>query len=127
VVPVYKSGDKSSVCYYQPILLLYILSKVSERLVYNNIIDYLKDKFTKHQFGFPPKRSTLQQLLVFTEKLFQTKCEVDTVYMDFRKAFDSVSHDRLLNQLQEIGTDNWETLEVVSSISETSLSICQNG
>ena len=55
VVPVYKSSDKSSVFNYRPISLLSILSKVLERLVYNNIIDYLKDKFTKHQFGFYQK------------------------------------------------------------------------
>ena len=54
VVPVYKSGDKSSVCNYRPISLLCILSKVLERIVYNNMIDYVRDLCTKHQFGFLP-------------------------------------------------------------------------
>ena len=62
VIPIYKAGDKSSVSNYQPISLLCILSKVPERIVYNNI-RYVQDKLTEHQFGFLPNRSTLQQLL----------------------------------------------------------------
>ena len=62
--------------------------------------------FTNHQFGFLPGRSALQQLLLFTEKLLEAKsvqAEVDVVYMDFRKAFDSVSHNGLLQKLQSAG------------------------
>ena len=84
VIPIYKAGDKSSVCNYRPISLLCILSKVLERIVYNNIIRHIQGKITEHQFGFLPNRSTLQQLLLFTEKLLEAKTEVDVVYMDFR-------------------------------------------
>ena len=103
IVPIHKSGDKSSVSNYRPISLLCILCKVLEKVVYNNIIDYVREKSTKHQFGFLPKRSTLQQLLVFAENVIGANCEVDVVYMDFQKAFDSVSHERLLKKLQSIG------------------------
>ena len=48
IVPVFKSGDKSSVCNYHPISLLCILSKVLERIVYNNMIDYIRALSTKH-------------------------------------------------------------------------------
>ena len=80
VVLIHKSGDKSSLSNYRPILLLCILSKVLKRVVYNNIIDYVSEKVTKHQFGFLPKRSTIQQLLVFTEKVVEQKCETDVIY-----------------------------------------------
>ena len=80
----------------------------------NNIIDYVREKSTKHQFGFLLKRSTLQQLLVFAEQVIESNCEVDIVYMDFRKAFDSVSHERLLKKLQSIGKTGkaWKWFEV---------------
>ena len=103
VTSIYKAGDKSSVSNYRPISLLYILSKVLERIVYNNIIRHVQGKLTEHQFGFLPNRSTLQQLLLFSEKLLEAKSKVDVVYMDFRKAFDSVSHNGLLNKLYTIG------------------------
>ena len=113
VIPIYKTGDKTSVSSYRPISLLCILSKVLERIVYNNIIRHVHSKLTKHKFGFLPDRSTLQQLLVFTQNLFEAKSEVDVVYMDFRKAFDSVSHNGLLNKLYSIGiTGNlWKWLQ----------------
>jgi len=114
VVPIYKSGDKSLVSNYRPISLLCILSKVLERIVYNNLLVYLKQTLTVHQFGFLPGRSALQQLLLVTETLLSaklTQAEVDIIYMDFRKAFDSVSHNRLLQKLQTIGVTgnlwNW--------------------
>ena len=77
------------------------------------MIDYVRDLCTKHQFGFLPRRSVLQQLLIFTKNILESKCEVDTVYMDFRKAFDSVCHDRLLNKLQSIGITGklWKWLQ----------------
>ena len=66
---------------YRPISLLCILSKVLERIVYNNMIDYIRALSTKHQFGFFPGMSVLQQLLIFTENLLGSKCEVNVVYM----------------------------------------------
>ena len=103
VVPIFKSGDKSSVCNYRPISLLCILSKVLERIVYNSMLKHVEGSLTKHQFGFLPNRSTLQQLLTFTNEILEAKTEVDVVYMDFRKAFDSVSHNGLLVKLNSIG------------------------
>ena len=83
-----------------------ILSKVLERVVYNNILSYRERSFSCHQFGFLPGQSTVQQLLLFTERLPDAKsmqAEVGVVYMDFKKAFDSVSHDGLLQKLYAAG------------------------
>ena len=106
ITPVHKSGDKSLVRNYRPISLLCILSKVLEKLVYNKIMYHLENSFTKHQYGFLPGRSALQQLLVFTVKLLESKAiqaEADVIYMDFRKAFDSASHNGLLIKLKTLG------------------------
>ena len=67
---------------------------------------HLENSFTKHQYGFLPGRSALQQLLLFTVKLLESKsiqAEADVIYMDFRKAFDSVSHNGLLIKLKILG------------------------
>ena len=42
-----------------------------------------------------------------------TKNEVDVIYMDFKKAFDSVSHNALLSKLHTLGISGklWTWLE----------------
>jgi len=81
IIPIYKSGDKTSVTNYKPISLLFIFSKVLERIVYNNIIEHVWQISTKYQSGFLLKGSTLQQLLLFVKHVLEPKCEVDVVYM----------------------------------------------
>ena len=49
-------------------------------------------------------RSTLQLLLIFNNEILEAKTEVDVVYMDFRKALDSVSHNGLLEKPNSIET-----------------------
>ena len=55
-----------------------------------NLASYLIDQLCK-------------QLLVFAQNLFEAKSEVDVVYMDLKKAFDSVSDNGPLNKLYSIG------------------------
>ena len=87
--PIFKSGDKSLVNNYHPISLLCVLSKVLERIVYNQVMDHINGLFTIHQFGFLAGRSATQQLLVYTHSLLeaqQQNTEMDAIYMDFKKA-----------------------------------------
>lgn len=106
IIPVYKSGDKTLVSNYRPISLLCITSKVLERIVYNKTMKFFSAKFNNHQFGFLPGRSSLQQMLLFINDLLEakeSKCQADTIYLDFRKAFDTVPHNKLLNKLKAYG------------------------
>ena len=60
----------------------------------------------KHQFGFIPGCSSLQQLLLFINNPVTAKedsCQVDTIYVDFKKALDTVSHTTLLTKLNNYG------------------------
>ena len=100
---MYKSGDKTSVTNYRPISLLCIMSKVLERLIYDRIINTVATSITPHQYGFQRGASTLQQLLVYFHQLVTLKDEIDAIYIDFRKAFDSVPHNELLIKLWNMG------------------------
>ena len=83
---------------YRPISLLCIVSKVLEKIIYKHTINFFSDN---HQFGFIPGRSSLQQLLLFVKELIIAKensHEVDTIYVDFKKAFDRVPHSTLLRK-----------------------------
>ena len=70
VIPVFKSGDLSSVKCYRPISLLSNTSKVLERLIYNEIISKITDSIGSVQFCFLKNQATLQQLLMFVNEVF---------------------------------------------------------
>ena len=103
IKPIFKSGDKGSIRNYRPISLLCIVSKVLEKIVYNNIVDFVTKSISANQFGFLRGRSTLQQLLLSFSIIFSSKSQTDVVYLDFRKAFDSVAHNEVLLKLWKFG------------------------
>lgn len=60
---------------------------------------------SESQFGFMRGHSSLQQLLILMDSIqsnLDSKTQVDVIYMDFRKAFDSVAHVELLLKLWNI-------------------------
>ena len=106
IVPVFKSGNKSSVRNYRPISLLCTVSKVLEKLIYDIITQFVSSSISPSQFGFRPMHSSIQQLLVFLSIIqdsLATNSQADAVYLDFRKAFDSVPHNELLVKLWSFG------------------------
>ena len=84
--------------------LLYQLNII---LIFDKSIDFLTTNvISSSQFGFVKKRSTVQQLLTFLSFVFQSldhKTQVDTIYLDIRKAFDTVPHSELLARLWSAG------------------------
>ena len=121
IIPVFKSGDKSSVCNYRPISLLCSVSKLLEKLIYDKIIHFVSASISSSQFGFRPNHSTTQQLLIFLNSIqdsLNSNCQADVIYLDFKKAFDSVSHNELLTKLWSFGiTDGnlWRWLKAYLS------------
>ena len=112
VTPIFKSEDKSSVKNYRSISLLYSMSTVLERLVYNKIIGTIRDRLTNCQYGFLEGRSSLHQLIIFLNQInnaLDNIGQVDALYLDLRKTFDSIPHNELLCNLWKIGicSDPW--------------------
>ena len=70
-----------------------------EGLIYDKVISTVANAITPHQFGFQKGHSTLQQLLRFFNQLTTSKDEIDVIYADFCKAFNSVPHNELLVKL----------------------------
>ena len=108
---IFKKGNKSLAGNYRPVSLTSIICKIMETLVRDSVIEYMnKNKlFTNKQYGFISKRSTSLQLLEvldqWTEALDEGK-NIDCIYMDYQKAFDTVPHRRLLGKLETYGIKN---------------------
>ena len=106
IIPIPKKGDLTSIRNYIPISLLSILSKLLEKLIYDQVITFIRPNLSKKQFGFLKNRSSLSQLLVSYSEIFNLmdrKAGSDVIYLDFSKAFDSVPHQELLYKLWQMG------------------------
>ena len=106
VVPVYKKVDKECVENYRPISLLSLISKVLERCVFDCIKDRVFSQINACQHGFIPGQNCVTQLIEVFDKigsLLDRGKQIDVIYLDMSKAFDKVSHKRLLLRLREFG------------------------
>ena len=106
--PIYKSGSKSDVNNYRPISCLPIISKVFEKAVYSQLSNFLSMNNILHQnqYGFQKGKSTLHPLiniLNFIGHAFNNNKFVVAIFLDFKKAFDMVSHEKLLVKLERLG------------------------
>ena len=108
VIPIHKKRNKKQPGNYRPVCLTSVVGKLMESIVRDNIVDHMMENtlFVDAQHGFVPGRSCMTQLLVvlktWTEMLDKGD-PVDAIYLDFRKAFDSVPHQRLLGKLKAYG------------------------
>ena len=116
---IYKKGDKSMAENYRPVSLTCILCKTLEKIVRNHIVDHMSinELFSDKQFGFLSGRSTTLQLLSVLDKwpeAIDSGNNIDCIYMDFQKAFDTVPHKRLISKLKSYGI-NEDTVEWINN------------
>jgi hypothetical protein len=104
VVPIYKKGDRSLFSNYRPISILPAFSKIIEKLAYKRIILFLNkyNILNDYQFGFRKHKSTDMAIHTLVDKFYEA-IENDkymlAVFIDFSRAFDTISHDILLKKL----------------------------
>ena len=102
---MYRSPN-SSVNNYRPVSLTSTIGKLLETLVRNDIQDHLvcNKLMCDEQHGFRSGRSCCTQLLeVINDGSQAIDDGVDTVYLDYCKAFDSAPHLSLLSKLESYG------------------------
>ena len=108
VVPIYKSGEKGSFTNYRPISLLPIFSKILEKILHSHITSHLEQHqiLCSSQFGFRKRHSTYMPVALIVEeitKAIEQNEKVLGLYLDLKKAFDTVNITILLNKLRCLG------------------------
>ena len=120
VTALRKKGLKSNAENYRPISLTCILSKIFEKILRNHVLDHFMPHVYANQYGFLPRKSCLSNLLDCMDHVYDildSGEDADIIYLDFMKAFDSVSHKRLLSKLDTYGITGktWAVIEDILS------------
>ena len=111
IIPVFKKGSRSKSENYRPVSLTSVICKLLERLIKEHLVDFLvkNNLINPSQHGFLKARSCLTNILCFLEDVTKWVDEgspVDIIYLDLKKAFDKVPHQRLLLKLKAHGIGN---------------------
>jgi hypothetical protein len=117
VTPSFKKCDKNCPGNYRPVSLTSVVCKVMESVVKDRLIDHLtaNNLLSNCRHGFIARRSCTTNNLLSTlnewTRLLDDREPIDAWYLDFAKAYDCVTLERLLHKLQSLGIDsnvlNW--------------------
>ena len=114
--------------------MLSSFSKLLEKIVARQLIGFLNahDLLYKHQYGFRAGHDTSQPVIHFTEKIYNAlnqtpSSKTITIFIDLKKAFDTVDHQILLKKLEFYGVRNKEQTWFGNYLSEREQFVSFNG
>ena len=140
VIPVYKADDETDACNYRPISLLSNFNRIFEYIMYNRMNIFIHQLLSSSQYDFRQAHSTEHAILDMVESI---RTNMDErlfscgVFIDLKKAFDTVDHKILLDKLNYYGfrgiVNQWfssyltyrtQTTEINSHISDKEVVSC---
>jgi sorting nexin-29 len=106
IIPLHKKGNKTECNNYREISLLNSVYKIFSKVLLNRLIPYAEDQeyLGEYQCGFHKGRSTIEQLSVIAqiiEKKHEYRQDMRQMFVDFRKAYDSIHRNSLYNIMEE--------------------------
>ena len=116
VIPIFKKDSKNDKANYRPVSLTAISCKIMEAMIREKMLVFLEENklLSQSQHGFTRGRSCLTNLLESLEDWTAALDEgygLDILFLDYKKAFDSVPHKRLIEKLKTSGIQgqllNW--------------------
>ena len=105
-VVIYKAGNSKECTNYRTIALISHASKILLQILLNRMRKKIEMELPDEQAGFRPGRSTADMLViiqVLTEKVMGIGGQALITFIDYSKAFDSISHVQLFDIMLELG------------------------
>jgi len=129
---IHKKGRKDSPSNYRPVSLTSVPCKIMESIIRDAVVDHIEKnmKVSEHQHGFVKGRSCLTNLLEVLEawtRILDEGYGFDVIYLDYRKAFDTVPHMRLLKKLSTYGIGNQVVAWITSFLSNREMRVIVRG
>ena len=109
LVPINKEGEKTNCSNYRRISLILTSCKILSNIILGRLTPYVGVIIGDHQCGFRRNRSTIDQIFCIRqilEKKWEYDGTVHQLFIDFKKANDSVKREVLYNILTELGIPN---------------------
>lgn len=132
VIPVFKAEDPTQFSNYRPVSVLPVLSQIFEKILKARLVEFLDKQETiiPGQYGFRTGHSTDMAILDMVEKVRTAWAEKNValgVFIDLKKAFDTVDHGILLQKLEHYGIRGQSLSLLESYLKDRSQYVCYGG